>query len=130
MASYGGQAADGMRAQRLAKEREQQKGEQEFRKKKLAESMKVSNIESKFSSHYDAVEHEIKASTVGLVTIDQMKQTQERARIERDKQLAQKDNALKNEEKKKLKEKEKTKAKQKEKIKALSFNPNCKKIIT
>ena len=42
MASYGGQAADGMRAQRLAKEREQQKGEQEFRKKKLADSMKVS----------------------------------------------------------------------------------------
>ena len=51
-----------------------------------------------------------------------MKQTQERARIERDKQLAKKDNAVKKEERQKLKEKEKTKAKQKEKIKALSFN--------
>ena len=53
-----------------------------------------------------------------------MKQTQERARIERDKQLAKKDNAVKKEERQKLKEKEKTKAKQKEKIKALSFNPD------
>ena len=36
MAFFGGQAADGMRAQRLAKERELEKGEQEFQKKKLA----------------------------------------------------------------------------------------------
>ena len=47
---------------------------------------------------------------------------QERARIERDKLLIKKDQAMKKEEKQKLKEKEKTKAKQKEKIKALSFN--------
>ena len=73
---FGGQAADGMRAQRLAKERELGRDEQAFQKKKLADSMKVSNIESKFASTYDAVEQEIKASTVGLVTIDQMKQTQ------------------------------------------------------
>jgi len=119
---FGGQAADGMRAQRLAKERELGRDEQAFQKKKLADSMKVSNIESKFASTYDAVEQEIKASTVGLVTIDQMKQTQERARIERDKLLIKKDQAMKKEEKQKLKEKEKTKAKQKEKIKALSFN--------
>ena len=90
MAFFGGQAADGMRAQRLAKERELEKGDQELRKKKLAESLKVSNIENKFSSTYDAVEQEIKASTVGLVTMDQMKQTQERARIEREKQILMK----------------------------------------
>ena len=90
MAFFGGQAADGMRAQRLAKERELEKGDQELRKKKLAESMKVSNMENKFSSTYDAVEQEIKASTVGLVTMDQMKKTQERARIEREKQIAMK----------------------------------------
>ena len=124
MASFGGQAADGMRAQRLAKEREQGKEETDFMKKKLADQLKVSNIESKFASTYDAVEQEIKASTVGLVTIDQMKQTQERARVERDKLVALKDNALKENEKKKIKEKEKTKAKQKAKIKALSFDPD------
>ena len=90
MAFFGGQAADGMRAQRLAKERELEKGDQELRKKKLAESLKVSNMENKFSSTYDAVEQEIKASTVGLVTMDQMKKTQERARIEREKQIAMK----------------------------------------
>lgn len=90
MAFFGGQAADGMRAQRLAKERELEKGDQELRKKKLAESMKVSNMGSKFASTYDAVEQEIKANTVGLVTIDQMKQTQERARIEREKLIAMK----------------------------------------
>ena len=124
MASYGGQAADGMRAQRLAREREQGKDEADFMKKKLSDQLKVANIESKFASTYDAVEQEIKASTVGLVTIEQMKQTQERARIERDKLVALKDNKQKEKEMKKIKEKEKTKAKQKAKIKALSFNPD------
>ena len=95
MASFGGQAADGMRAQRLAKEREQGKEETDFMKRKLADQLKMSNIESKFAATYDAVEQEIKASTVGLVTMDQMKQTQERARIERDKLDALKDNAQK-----------------------------------
>lgn len=90
MAFFGGQAADGMRAQRLAKERELEKGEQEFKKKKLADSLKVSAMETKFSSTYDAVEEEIKANSVGLVTIGQMKQTQERARIEREKLMLMK----------------------------------------
>ena len=66
MTSYGGQAADGMRAQRLAKERELERGEAEFKKRKLAESLKVDNITSKFASTYDAVEQEIKASTVSI----------------------------------------------------------------
>ena len=124
MTSYGGQAADGVRAQRLAKEREQERMDAEIRKRKMADQMKVGDIESKFSSTYDAVEQEIKASTVGLVTIDQMKKTQERAKLERDKLLAQKESKEKERESKKNKQKEKTKAKQKEKIKALSFNPD------
>ena len=70
------------------------------------------------------MEQEIKASTVGLVTMDQMKQTQERARIERDKLVALKDNEKNETEKKKIREKERTKAKQKAKIKALSFDPD------
>ena len=60
MASFGGQAADGMRAQRLAREREQGKDEADFMKKKLSDQLKVANIESKFASTYDAVEQEIK----------------------------------------------------------------------
>ena len=105
MASYGGQAADGMRAARIAKARQIEIEDAELRKKKLADSLKVSNIENKFSAHFDAVEMEIKASTVGsdaifhksklcsqvgLVTMDQMKQTQERALMEREKLLAKK----------------------------------------
>ena len=44
----------------------QGKDEADFMKKKLADQLKVSNIESKFASTYDAVEQEIKASTVSL----------------------------------------------------------------
>jgi len=90
MASYGGQASDGMRAARHAKARQIEIEDSELKKRKLADSLKVSNIENKFSAHYDAVEQQIKASTVGLVTIDQMKQTQERALMEREKFLAMK----------------------------------------
>jgi len=64
MASYGGQASDGMRAARHAKARQIEIEDAELRKRKLADSLKVSNIENKFSTHYDAVEQEIKASTV------------------------------------------------------------------
>eukprot|EP00090_Calanus_glacialis_P001457 TRINITY_DN11044_c0_g1_i1.p1 TRINITY_DN11044_c0_g1~~TRINITY_DN11044_c0_g1_i1.p1 ORF type:complete len:407 (-),score=146.42 TRINITY_DN11044_c0_g1_i1:96-1316(-) len=124
MASYGGQASDGMRAARHAKARQIEIEDSELRKRKLADSLKVSNIEHKFSAHYDAVEQQIKASTVGLVTIDQMKQTQERAMMEREKFLAMKEKEAKKEEKEKLKAKEKAKAKEAKKLKALSFDPD------
>jgi len=123
MASYGGQASDGMRAARHAKARQIEIEDAELRKRKLADSLKVSNIENKFSTHYDAVEQEIKASTVGLVTIDQMKQTQERALMEREKMLAKKERDAKKEERDKIKAKEKAKAKEAKKLKALSFDP-------
>lgn len=84
----------------------------------------VTAIENKFSAHYDAVEQEIKASTVGLVTIDQMKQTQERARVERERKLVQHEKDVRKKEKEKLKAKEKAKEKEKKKMKALSFNPD------
>jgi len=124
MASYGGQASDGMRAARHAKARQIEIEDAELRKRKLADSLKVSNIENKFSAHYDAVEQEIKASTVGLVTMDQMKQTQERALMEREKLLAKKEKDAKKEEKEKRKAKEKAKAKEAKKLKALSFDPD------
>ena len=43
------------------------------RKKKLADELKVGKMEAKFSAHYDAVEVELKSSTVGLLTIEQVK---------------------------------------------------------
>jgi len=122
MATYGGQAADGLRAVRLGKAREREIEETEFRKKKLADSLKVDKMENKFSTHFDSVENEIKASTVGLVTIDQMKQTQERAILEREKQLVKKEKDKLKEQNDKKKEKEKKKAKEKQKLKTLSFN--------
>eukprot|EP00088_Acartia_fossae_P025224 TRINITY_DN26041_c0_g1_i1.p1 TRINITY_DN26041_c0_g1~~TRINITY_DN26041_c0_g1_i1.p1 ORF type:complete len:388 (+),score=83.58 TRINITY_DN26041_c0_g1_i1:40-1203(+) len=124
MASYGGQAADGLRAARLGKARQTEIEEAEFQKKKLANSLKVDKMETKFAAHFDSVENEIKASTVGLVTIDQMKQTQERALLEREKQLVKKEKEKLKEEKDKKREKEKRKEKERQKVKTLSFNMN------
>lgn len=124
MATYGGQAADGIRAARLGKERAREMEDSEIRKKKLADSLKVDKIENKFSAHYDSVENEIKASTIGLCTIDQMKKHQDRVMQERERQLVQKENDKLHKEKLKQKEKEKKKAKAKKQIQALSFNMN------
>jgi len=123
MASYGGQASDGMRAARHQKARERELEEATFKRRKLADELKLDNMETKFSAHYDAVEQEIKANTVGLLTIDQMKQTQERAVMEREKQLARREKEKRREERDKLKKKEERKMREKKQIKSLSFNP-------
>ena len=74
-----------------------------------------------FLAHYDAVENEVKSSTVGLVTMEEMKNIQEKAVKDREMQLARKNQ----EELKQLKKEEKAKKKAKQKqIKALSFNPD------
>ena len=76
---------------------------------------------SHFSAHYDAVENEVKSSTVGLVTMEEMKNIQEKAVKDREMQLARKNQ----EELKQLRKEEKAKKKAKQKqIKALSFNPD------
>ncbi|GCC38851.1 hypothetical protein chiPu_0023322, partial [Chiloscyllium punctatum] len=54
------------------------------------ENLVKSNIDKKFSAHYDAVEAELKSSTVGLVTLNDMKAKQEALVKEREKQLAKK----------------------------------------
>lgn len=115
---------DGLRAARITKKREIEIEDAEIRKKKLADSLKVSAIENNFVAHYDAVEQEIKNSTVGLVTMDQMKQTQERAIMEREKFLAKKEKEKKREERDKVKAKEAKKEKERIKLKALSFDPD------
>lgn len=103
MAHYKGAASEAGRAMALIKKREKEQQELELRKKKIEKDLNVSNIENKFATHYDAVEAQLKSSTVGLVTLDQMKAKQQDIVREREKKLA-------------LKEKEKDK----EKLKGIS----------
>ena len=80
MAVYKGAASDGGRAASLLKKRERSKQEFEFMKQKIrdTQTLKVEAIESKYGqSNYDAVEEELKSSTVGLVTLTEMKAKRE-----------------------------------------------------
>ncbi|XP_069065602.1 protein FAM50A isoform X2 [Pleurodeles waltl] len=122
MAQYKGAASEAGRAMQLMKKREKQREQMEQMKQRIAEENDVkSNINKKFSAHYDAVEAELKSSTVGLVTLNDMKAKQEALVKEREKQLAKKeqykDLQLKLE---KQREKERKKE-QKRKIASLSF---------
>ncbi|XP_075041729.1 protein FAM50A [Mixophyes fleayi] len=123
MAQYKGAASEAGRAMQLMKKREKQREQLEQMKLKIAEENVVkANINKKFSAHYDAVEAELKSSTVGLVTLNDMKAKQEALVKEREKQLAKKeqfkDLQLKLE---KQRERER-KNEQKRKIASLSFN--------
>ena len=76
MAHYKGAASEAGRAMQLMKKRELAQAEIELRKKKIEEEMKLSNIENKFAKHYDSLEAQLKSSTIGLVTLDEMKAKQ------------------------------------------------------
>ncbi|XP_069779111.1 protein FAM50A isoform X2 [Narcine bancroftii] len=122
MAQYKGAASEAGRAMQLMKKREKQREQLQQLKQKIAEENLVkSNIDKKFSTHYDAVEAELKSSTVGLVTLNDMKAKQEALVKEREKQLAKKEQSkellLKLE---KQKERERKKE-EKRKIASLSF---------
>uniref|UniRef100_A0A8C1AYX3 Family with sequence similarity 50 member A n=1 Tax=Cyprinus carpio carpio TaxID=630221 RepID=A0A8C1AYX3_CYPCA len=92
MAQYKGAASEAGRAMQLRKKREREREQLEQLKQKIAEdNMVKSNIDKKFSAHYDAVEQELKSSTVGLVTLNDMKAKQEALVKEREKQLAKKE---------------------------------------
>lgn len=122
MAHYKGAASEAGRAVQLMKKRELQQQETELRKKKLEEELKVQKLDNKFSSHYDAVEQQLKVSTIGLVTLDEMKAKQENIVKEREKKLAMKEKELNKEKLKVLEAKEAEKSKQRKQIQALSFN--------
>ena len=49
---------------------------------------KFETIDSKFSTSYDAVEEELKSSTVGLVTLEEMREKRDNLVREREKQMA------------------------------------------
>lgn len=122
MAHYKGAASEAGRAMQLMKKREIAQQEIEFRKKKIEEDLKINNIESKFATHYDAVEQQLKTSTIGLVTLDEMKAKQEDIVRERERKLAQKKAEKDREKMRALEEKQAEKNKQRKQIQALSFN--------
>nr|XP_021538851.1 protein FAM50A [Neomonachus schauinslandi] len=122
MAQYKGAASEAGRAMHLMKKREKQREQMEQMKQRIAEeNIMKSNIDKKFSAHYDAVEAELKSSTVGLVTLNDMKAKQEALVKEREKQLAKKEQSKELQLKlEKLQEKEHEKE-AKRKISSLSF---------
>ena len=124
MAQYKGPASESQRVMHLQKKREREQEEIELKKRKLADELKVSKMESKFSAHYDAVENDLKSSTVGLLTVEELKTRQENAVKEREMQLARKNREEERKQKKEEKAKEKARKKQNQQIKALSFNTN------
>lgn len=91
MAHYKGAATEATRAMNIIKKRERAREELELKKRKVEEDIKVSTIDNKFATHYDAIEDQLRSSTVGLVTLDQMRQKQDIAVKEREKQLAHKE---------------------------------------
>ncbi|KAJ3649275.1 hypothetical protein Zmor_021027 [Zophobas morio] len=122
MAHYKGAASEAGRAMQLMKKREKEMQDLELRKKRIEEDLKLNNIENKFATHYDAVEQQLKSSTIGLVTLDEMKAKQENIVKEREKKLAQKQAEKEREKQRQLEAKLAEKNKQKKQIQALSFN--------
>ncbi|XP_006870610.1 PREDICTED: protein FAM50B [Chrysochloris asiatica] len=123
MAQYKGTMREAGRAMHLIRKREKQKEQMAVLKQRIAEeTITKSNVDKKFSAHYDAVEAELKSSTVGLVTLNDMKAKQEALLREREMQLAKKDQQ---EEHRLQMETQREKARrqgQKRKISSLSFS--------
>ena len=67
MAHYKGAASEAGRAMQLIKKREQAQMEIEFKRKKIEEDLKLSNIENKFAAHYDAVEQQLKVGWIFIL---------------------------------------------------------------
>ncbi|KAH8378533.1 hypothetical protein KR200_007250 [Drosophila serrata] len=103
MAHYKGAASEPGRTAQLMKKREIQEHEIEFRKMKIEEELELDKIKYKLATLYDAVEQQLKTSTIGLVSLDEMKAKQED--IQRALEAIQAE-----------------KTKQKRQIQALSFN--------
>ncbi|XP_045471278.1 protein FAM50 homolog [Harmonia axyridis] len=122
MAHYKGAASEAGRAMHLMKKREKEMQDLEIRKKKIEDDLKINNIESKFAAHYDAVEQQLKSSTIGLVTLDEMKAKQQNILKEREQKLALKQAEKEKEKLRKLQAKEAERNKRKKQIKLLSFD--------
>ncbi|KAH7720977.1 XAP5 protein [Aphelenchoides avenae] len=71
-------SADFGRVIHIAKQRERTKEDIEKAKQKLEEERRTleHGITSKFTNHVDKVEEQLKAETIGLVTLDKLKEKQ------------------------------------------------------
>ncbi|XP_008586692.1 PREDICTED: protein FAM50B [Galeopterus variegatus] len=115
MAQYKGTMREASRAMHLIKKREKEKEQMAVLKQRITEETVIkSKVDKKFSAHYDAVEVELKSSTVGLVTLNDMKAKQEALLREREKQLARQEQLELLQDKERQRE-------QKRKISCLSF---------
>lgn len=121
MAMYKGAASEAGRAMHLKKKREKALEELELRKKKIEEELKISTMENKFAAHYDAVEQQLKSSTIGLVTLDEMKAKQEDVVKERERQLAQRQQERELQRQREIQKKREQQERQRRQIAALSF---------
>merc|ERR1739838_569912 len=101
-----GAASEASRGMHILKRREKALEQLEEAKAKIVNENQIkSKIHNKFTAHYDAVEAKLKANTVGLLTLDQMKEKQEFLIQEREKQIATSEEARLKKDKKKLKRK-------------------------
>ncbi|XP_040839908.1 protein FAM50B-like [Ochotona curzoniae] len=125
MAQYKGTMREAGRAMHLIKKREKQKAQMQVLKQRIAEeTILKSKVDKKFSAHYDAVEAELKSSTVGLVTLNDMKARQEALLREREVQLARREQLEERRQQLELqREKERKRARQRQ-IRGLSFSFN------
>ncbi|KAK0410857.1 hypothetical protein QR680_005365 [Steinernema hermaphroditum] len=78
--------ADGGRIIHLAKRRERAREDAELRLQQLEEERRNAGagIETKFTANYDAIEETLKSRTVGLVTLDEMREKQKDAVVQSD----------------------------------------------
>ncbi|EHB08427.1 Protein FAM50B [Heterocephalus glaber] len=123
MAQYKGSMREAGRAMHLIKKREKQKAQMEVLKQRIAEeTIMKSKVDKKFSAHYDAVEAELKSSTVGLVTLNDMKAKQEALLREREMQLAQRKQLEEHELQLEMRREKEHRQECKRKIASLSFS--------
>lgn len=105
----------------LKKKREKALEELELRKKRIEDELKLSTMENKFATHYDAVEQQLKSSTIGLVTLTEMKAKQEDVVKERERQLAQRQQERELQRQREIQKKREQQERQRRQIAALSF---------
>lgn len=118
---YKGAASEAGRAMHLKKKREKALEELELRKKRIEDELKLSTMENKFATHYDAVEQQLKSSTIGLVTLTEMKAKQEDVVKERERQLAQRQQERELQRQREIQKKREQQERQRRQIAALSF---------
>merc|ERR1712048_504985 len=112
-----------MKLKRLLEKRERQRREiQEEKERLIAERKMATQMNDKFSSYKDEVEDQIKASTIGLVSLNDMRAKQTRIIEDRDlRMLKDKAAKLTREEKEAREKKRNEKRKRKKMMQKLSF---------